>query len=164
MNTELGAVGPVGASPLKDINIKNASDILSKGSKAQITYLFNIYNIMAKKGGAPLLTAAELQSALSSRGFKGYGNFGDWWDTALKIGNGLANIVGAVGPTVLQKYQIDKMPSVVPATPAAVATASTPAMDRGRGGTDWTTYAIYGGGALLIGGIAFIFLKKKKRK
>ena len=161
MNTELGAVD-TGVSVLKDINIKNASDILTKGTKAQITHLFNVYNAVAKKGGAALLTAAELQSALTSRGFKGYGHFGDIWDTALKIGNGLANIVGAVGPTILQKYQIDKMPSAVPATPATIATATAPTVI--RGGTDWTTYAMYGGGALLIGSIAFMFLKNKKRK
>jgi hypothetical protein len=159
MDFELGAVDVVD-SRIKNINIKNASDILSKGTKAQITHLFNVYNALAKKGGAALLTPAELQGILSSRGFKGYGAFGDWWDTALKIGNGIANIGAAVGPVLLQKYQIDKMPSAVPATPAAVAAESRPAVTKG---TDWTTVALYGGVAAVVGGLAYIMFFKKKK-
>lgn len=160
MNTELGAI-KVDTS-LQDINVKNATDILSRGSKAQITHLFNVYNAVAKKGRAPLLTTAELQDALSSRGFKGYGHFGSAWDIAAKIGTGLLAVGAVVGPMVLQKYQIDKMPSVTPATNAAVSTAAVPSGPRG-GETDWTTMAMYGGGALLFGGVVYMVLKKKRK-
>ena len=152
----------VAVNKVQEINIKNAAEIFSKGNKEQIMHLFKVYNNLAAKGGAPLLTPAELQEILAHRGFKGYGGFGDWWDTALKVGNGLANIAGAVGPTIIQKYQIDKMPSVVPATPPAVAAAGAPGPAI-TGRTDWTTYAMYGGGILLVGGVLYFMLGKKKK-
>lgn len=150
----------------KDINIKNAQDILTRGTKEQIVHLFKVYNDIAQKGGAPLLSDAELVTVITSRGFKGFGfDWSDIGDIAGKIGTGLATVAGAVGPLVLQKYQIDKLPSVTPAPTAVVPQAqplSTPAMDRGKGGTDWITIALWGGGALAIGGVAYFFLFKKK--
>lgn len=150
----------------KDINIKNAQDILTRGTKDQIVHLFKVYNDIAQKGGAPLLSDAELVTVLSSRGFKGFGV--DWsaiGDIAGKIGTGLATVAGAVGPLVLQKYQIDKLPSVTSAPTAVVPQSqplSTPALDRGKGGTDWSDIALWGGGALAIGGAVYWFFLRKK--
>lgn len=150
----------------KDINIKNAQDILTRGTKEQIVHLFKVYNEIAKKGGAPLLSDDELLTVITSRGLKGFDiDLSSIGDIAGKIVTGLATVAGALGPLVLQKYQIDKLPSVTPASTAVVSQdqpLSTPAMDRVKGGTDWMTIALWGGGALAIGGAAYFYFFKKK--
>lgn len=154
-----------GAVTIHEINVKNASDILAYGSKDQIMHLVKLYNDIAQKSGVTPLSMSDIQQVMTSRGLKGYGDI-DWsaiGSVASQIGSGLASAVQAVGPLVLQKYQIDKLPSATPATTPAVQAAAAPIAGKGaKGTTDWTTYAMYGGGALLVGGILYFVLGKKK--
>jgi len=153
-----------GAVTIHEVNVKNATEILSKGSKNQILHLFEAYNKIAAQTGVAPISMYDVQQIISSRGLKGFGI--DWsaiGSVASQIGSGLATAAQAVGPLVIQKYQIDKLPTMTPATPVAVTKAATPGPVVG-GGTDWTMIAMYGGGALVIGGLAYFMLSGKKKK
>lgn len=153
-------------------NIQNAAEILAKGSKEQIYHLVSLYNDLAAKHGGISIAPEKVSRILRSRGLAGFGiDLSAIGDLASSIGSGLADIAKAVGPIIIQKYQIDKLPSMTPAAsvtppPAPVKPAEAPSV-KGKGaaggGTNWAMYALIGVAVIATGGLALFFIRKKKQ-